>query len=237
MRVAALVLHWQVDPLTSAVVDMLAKQKLMPGDTLDAVVIDNGSDKPYTPDSKDVIRLDRNYRYTGGMNRGMAALIDKGYDAFWQLNNDITLGPNVLASCLDALRSHPDAAVIHPAVFHLGTCHEQMWPRKAGGVVEVYWADFIAQLIPLKAWQEVGKLEELLPGFGDDVDWCWRARQLNWRIYVDRRVYIQHESGWTRKHIADNGLGSWSIVSQVMTQKWGSGWEQRMMQDTDIASR
>jgi len=65
---------------------------------------------------------------------------------------------------------------------------------------EVKVLSFFFVMMPLKAIQETGFFDETLPG-GDDVDYCIRLRDLNYKLAVNPSVFVWHHYGQTGKNI------------------------------------
>ncbi len=57
-------------------------------------------------------------------------------------------------------------------------------------------------LIPRRALDDVGVLDERFPIFFNEVDWCYRARQRGWRIVFSPEVSITHYGAGSTRQIA-----------------------------------
>jgi len=56
-----------------------------------------------------------------------------------------------------------------------------------------------ALLVRREAWEQVGGMDEAMPIFFNDVDFCWRLKKLGWRIYfLPDAVVIHHHGASTR---------------------------------------
>jgi GT2 family glycosyltransferase len=58
-------------------------------------------------------------------------------------------------------------------------------------------ACFAAALIPWEAWQAVGPLDEDFPMYYEDVEWCYRARLLGFKVLAAPQAVIHHAFGGT----------------------------------------
>ena len=56
-------------------------------------------------------------------------------------------------------------------------------------------------LIPRKALNDVGLLDERFPIFFNEVDWCYRARRKGWRILFTPRIEVVHYGGGSTKQV------------------------------------
>jgi len=222
MKIAALILHFELDHLTNALVEDLRR---FGGSEI--IVVDNGSSHAYPGDCDSYICLDRNYYVTGGFNRGVAMhdQLDQP-DAYWMLNNDISFDMDVLSPLVAVLEAHPDAAVVSPAVAN--TVHGHMHPRKDKALCEVAWVDWVAPLVRAEAWRDIGEFDERTRGNGLDLDWCYRARQKGWRCYVEHKAIIEHEQGATRRATGGHGIAHHATMEAVLTEKWGEEWREKL---------
>lgn len=66
-----------------------------------------------------------------------------------------------------------------------------------GGNEQVYvdWVPGTALLIRCETVNAVGLLSERYFMYGEDVEWCWRAKQAGWKVAVYRKSAISHIGG------------------------------------------
>jgi GT2 family glycosyltransferase len=57
---------------------------------------------------------------------------------------------------------------------------------------EVDWAVGAALLLRRSAVDEVGGFDERFFMYAEDLEWCWRARQLGWSVRFDPRAVVVH---------------------------------------------
>jgi GT2 family glycosyltransferase len=57
-------------------------------------------------------------------------------------------------------------------------------------------------LIPRRALEEVGLLDERFPIFFNEVDWCYRARQKGWKILFSPEAEIVHYGGGSTRQVS-----------------------------------
>ena len=50
-------------------------------------------------------------------------------------------------------------------------------------------------LIRRAVMQRIGLLDERFFMYGEDIDWCWRARQAGWAVRYEPSVIVQHQHG------------------------------------------
>jgi GT2 family glycosyltransferase len=56
-------------------------------------------------------------------------------------------------------------------------------------------------LIPRRALEEVGLLDERFPIFFNEVDWCFRARQKGWKVLFSPAVEVVHFGGGSTRQV------------------------------------
>jgi len=176
-------------------------------------LIDNGS----TDGSVEFVR--KNYPQVKivehGVNHGFALgynlvvdSVESEFVAF--LNNDVLVEPDWLKKLIPYAKQEDVAAVTSKMLFLSdngrinaagGNCdvYGVGWNRGNGEVdvgqydeaEEVFYGSGGALLIKKKVWEDVGPFDERYFLYGEDLDWCWRARLKGYKIiYVpDAKVY------------------------------------------------
>ena len=66
-------------------------------------------------------------------------------------------------------------------------------------------ACFAAAMIPAGAWKAVGPLDENLPMYYEDSEWCYRARLLGWQIAAVPQAVVYHALGGRTSNIQNQG--------------------------------
>ena len=201
--VAAVVLNWN----GRADTERCLRSLLAPGGPGRVVLVDNGSRggegealrAAYAGDPRvEVAALPRNRGFAGGVNEGVRRALGAGAEEVLLLNNDAVLGEGALPLLREALASDPRAAAAGPLVL-LDDGSGRAW--FAGGDVAaafgqvlhpgygrlpedlpretraVGFLSFCAVLVRRSAWEGVGPLEEEFFAYGEDADWCLRARR------------------------------------------------------------
>jgi len=179
------------------------------------VVIDNGSTdgsaellKSNYPNVK-VIKHRQNYGYAIGYNFVIDTLKD---EYIVLLNNDILVKPDWLKELMAYVKNDGVAAVAPKMKF----LHNKTLINAAGGscdiygvgfnrgngevdmkqydvVQEVFYGNGGALLIKKRVWREIGSFDERYFMYGEDLDWCWRARLKGYKI-----IYVPHAKVYHR---------------------------------------
>lgn len=181
---------------------------------LKIIVIDNGSTdgsaefiRSNYPNVK-VIKHDHNYGYARAYNVVIGA-IQSEYIAL--LNNDVLVEPNWLKELLP-YAANDDIAAVTPKMKFLhdktlinaagGSCdlYGVGWNRGNGEVdtgqydvvQEVFYGNGGALLIKKRVWCEIGPFDERYFMYGEDLDWCWRARLKGYKIIYVPYAEVRH---------------------------------------------
>lgn len=105
----------------------------------------------------------------------------------WMLTN-VAFEPWLLGHLLNAAAQLTEVAAIHAP---FGSEHPHM--ATEGALLErVPFVEWTAPLVHMAAWDEIGPLDEAMPYWGMDIDWCYRARIFGWLCYVARHAELQH---------------------------------------------
>lgn len=191
---------------------------------VEVIVVDNGS-RDGSPEMVSehfprVMLIASNYNagFAVGNNRGTA--FARGRYVLL-LNPDTVVHPCACDGLVAAMECHPDAAAVGPlvlntdgsvqysartfptlraALFRLFPWHPAVrrylladWDHAIAR--EVDWASGAAICLRREAIEQVGALDERFYMYCEDMDWCYRARQVGWSIWYDPRATITHLRG------------------------------------------
>lgn len=191
---------------------------------LHVVVIDNGSsdgsprhlasllgDLATGSRRGELIALDRNLGFTGGVNVGLRLALERKMDFAFLLNNDATVAPECLGLLVEAAAAQPGVGCTGPKILWEAEPTRiwsagigLTWPRArvddhrgqpddgrfdARRIVQ--GLSGCALLMSRAALEQVGLLDERYFAYYEDLDWCLRAQQAGWRcLYAgDTRAY------------------------------------------------
>jgi len=184
----------------------------------DVKLIDNGSTdgsvdfvKENYPEVE-VIEHDANYGFALGYNLVVNSM-ESEFVVF--LNNDVSVEPDWLKKLIPYTKDEDVAAVTSKMLFSFdkkrinaaGGCCDVYgvgWNRGNGEVdagqydeaEEVFYGSGGALLIKRKVWEDVGPFDERYFLYGEDLDWCWRARLKGYKIlYVPEAKVYHHWRG------------------------------------------
>ncbi len=190
-------LHWLERCLRSVAGDPSASL----GMTTDVYVWDNDS----TDGSADfvaahfpqahLVRSAENLGFSKANNMGFEWAIKKGYDYVYLLNQDAWLAPDALEALVAASEAHPDYAVLSPLQYQDGyQAFDPQFAKLYHGSAEVKRIMAAHWLVPVGALKAIGLFEEeLFPFYGQDDDWCNRARHLGYKVGIVPAAKAVHD--------------------------------------------
>lgn len=204
------------------------------------IVVDNGSEDDTASfclkERLILVALPRNEGFPVAVNRGLS--VASG-DHLLILNNDVLVSPRWLSNLLQALHSAADVGLVGP-VTNYASGRQQVEINWAEGEDFVQIAERHNHSDPAK-WQEVQRLigmcllfkrevleraggfdERFSPGHYEDDDYCYRARQLGYRLLMCGDTLVYHEGSASFKTRHPEG---WSELIERnrmrFIDKWG----------------
>lgn len=203
----------------------LSSLKMQTWQPLEIIVVDNGSQddtiswlREHHPDVR-LLPMSEPGTLASALNAGMAQAAG---EYFLLLNPDVRLAPDAVAHMMRVACSAADVAAVAPklrflyapaflnglgnrvgmfgfgvdnALGHLDLGQFDTWH-------ELPSACFAAVLIPRRAWEAIGPLDDAYPLYYEDSDWSYRARLMGWRVLAAPQAVIYHAYG---AHIAPQG--------------------------------
>jgi GT2 family glycosyltransferase len=224
LNVWTVVLNWNGAADTAACLESLRSVRVPEGVAWTRVVIDNGSTDgslerlPAQFPEVRFVGTGANLRWAGGNNKGLALALDGGADGVLLLNNDTALEPDCLVHLLDAVHAHSEGGLFGPTILSWdgtkvwsaggdwspwlgwGSHRKLGWPWSdppANARVEPCgYLTGAALYVTRPCLESVGFLDEGYYLYGEDADWCLRARATGFRcLYVPNAVLRHRVSG------------------------------------------
>ncbi|MDT8348014.1 MAG: glycosyltransferase family 2 protein [Flavobacteriaceae bacterium] len=190
-------------------------------------VVDNASEdasvdwvRQHFPDVK-LIQLRENLGYAGGYN---AAITEIDEEILVLVNNDVKTTPNWLDAPLRLFQEKPEVVVIQPKIMDLKHPTHFEYAGAAGGFIDafaypycrgrvfhrcekdkgqfeittdIFWASGACFFIRNQAFKAVGGFDADFFAHQEEVDLCWRLRNLDLRIIYCPESSIYHLGGAT----------------------------------------
>lgn len=168
-----------------------------------------------------IIQNDQNYGFAGGYNKVLERV---EADYFILLNSDVEVTPNWIKPVIDLMESDAQIAAAQPKIKWQLNKKQFEYAGAAGGYLDIYsfpfcrgrlfnvyeldngqyndkaevfWASGAAFFIKSKCWQETGGLDADLFAHMEEIDLCWRLKNLNYKIMYCPDAEVFHVGGGT----------------------------------------
>ena len=172
------------------------------------------------PEAK-LVRSADNLGFADANNMGFRYALDKGYDYVYLLNQDAWIEPSTLGTLVAASEAHPDYAVLSPLQMTDGfkdldkqfgrllkrwpvkpamtEGREVVMPGSTGHLLPVTRVMAAHWLIPRKALETVGMFDPLFPIYGNDDNWCDRARYHGFKVGIVPEARAVHDRAYRQE--------------------------------------
>jgi GT2 family glycosyltransferase len=222
--VAIVILNWNGHPLLEKFLPAVS-QSIYPN--LQIIVGDNASSDnsiSFVAEKYPGIRIiqnDRNYGFAEGYNK---ILQQVEADYFILLNSDVEVPPNWIQPVIRLMETDPLIAAAQPKIKWQLDKAQFEYAGAAGGymdlhgypfcrgrlfdtvetdggqyndVDEIFWASGAALFIKSRYWKEVSGLDTDLFAHMEEIDVCWRLKNLGYKIMYCPDAEVYHVGGGT----------------------------------------
>ncbi len=168
-----------------------------------------------------ILENDKNYGYAGGYNHILSRV---KADYLILLNSDVEVPKNWIQPVIDQMESDEKIAAAQPKIKWQVQKDQFEYAGAAGGFmdlhafpfcrgrifdnveadngqydtdIDIFWASGAAFFIKSKAWVAVGGLDEDLFAHMEEIDLCWRLKNLGYRIVFCTKSEVYHLGGGT----------------------------------------
>ncbi len=168
-----------------------------------------------------LIQNDKNYGFAEGYNR-VIALLD--FEYFILLNSDVEVSSNWIEPVIDFMESDINIAVAQPKILSYSKRNNFEYAGAAGGYLdalgypfcrgrifdtveedleqyddssEIFWASGAAFFIKRKYWLETGGFDPDFFAHMEEIDLCWRLKNLGYKIVFCPKSKVFHVGGGT----------------------------------------
>jgi GT2 family glycosyltransferase len=185
------------------------------------IVVDNGSTDGSVEALRErfkagvrIIQNPRNLGYARASNIGIRRALEEGAEWILLINNDTLVASNFLREFENAVENYGEFDIVGPLILYQDK-PERIWflgDRLISGTLvtyslyrgqveqppypQVFSVDFVtgcAMLVNRKVFDKVGFLDTGLFMYGEDVDFCWRARSAGFRLAAVPRARMWHK--------------------------------------------
>ena len=168
-----------------------------------------------------LIRLERNFGFTGGYNRALSQ-IDAEY--YLLINSDIEVPESWLQPLSAWMDSHPHCGACGPKILSFDRRDSFEYAGAAGGLLDRYgypfcrgrklqqiekdcgqydtpadvlWVSGACLMVRSCVWKALGGLDERFFAHMEEIDLCWRMQLQGWKVTVVPQSHIYHIGGGT----------------------------------------
>ena len=168
-----------------------------------------------------VISIKENCGYAKGYN---VALKQINADYFVLLNSDVEVEQNWIEPIIDLMQKDPKIAACQPKLIDFKNRDQFEYAGASGGfidnygypfcrgrifnslekdsqqynnAVEIFWATGACLFVKAKPFWEVGGLDDDYFAHMEEIDLCWRLKNLGYSIYVEPKSVVYHVGGGT----------------------------------------
>lgn len=223
MKIAVVILNWNGKQLLERFLPYVIKYS----DLADIYVVDNASSDDsvaYILDNFSKIKIIKNSvngGYAHGYNEGLKK-VDADY--YCLLNNDVEVTKGWLDPIIKLFKTQPNTAIIQPKLLDLQNKDYFEYAGAAGGFIdkyaypfcrgrifntiekdlgqyndvsEIFWASGACFFIRKSVFEELGGFDESFFAHMEEIDLCWRAKNLGYSIKYTFESKIYHLGGAT----------------------------------------
>jgi GT2 family glycosyltransferase len=225
IKLAIAILNWSGKALLQKFLPVVIEHSNYPG--AEVIVIDNDSSddsvefltKEYP--SVSLIQLDHNYGFAGGYNKGLSQ-IDAEY--FLLLNSDVAPEANWLKPLMEQMEQDSSIGACMPKVRAYNEPEMFEYAGASGGYIDflgypfcrgrilnkiekdkgqynepisVFWATGAAILIRSELYHSSGGVDESFFAHMEEIDLCWRIKNLGYKILAIPQSEVLHVGGAT----------------------------------------
>ncbi|HDR68716.1 MAG TPA: glycosyltransferase family 2 protein [Bacteroidaceae bacterium] len=223
--VSIVILNWNGKKFLEQFMGKLADFSQVPG--AEIVVADNASSddsisylEKYFPGIR-IIRLDKNYGFSGGYNRALEQIRSR---YFLLINSDMEVTRGWLEPMLEFMEKNPDVAACSPKILDYNRRKHFEYAGAAGGyidkfgyafcrgrifdvleednqqydqTVETFWATGACFMVRAQVFQELKGFDEYFFAHMEEIDLCWRMKNIGYKICCVPASAVYHVGGGT----------------------------------------
>ena len=234
-KVVVAILNWNGEALLKQFLPSVLKHTNP--DLAEVVVIDNAStDKSLEVlasfEGIRVVKLDKNYGFAGGYNRGLQ-LISSDAAYFVLLNSDVEVTPHWLEPIVQMMDNNREVAMAQPKILSYKNKNYFEYAGAAGGfldkhyfpfcrgrifdtveedkhqydtVSEVFWASGAALFVRKDVFFEVGGFDEAFFAHMEEIDLAWRIKNRGYKIIAHPQSFVYHLGGASLEYTSPRKL-------------------------------
>ncbi len=224
MKVAVVILNWNGKKFLEKFLPVVKERSRKEADI---IVADNASNdgsveylSEFHPDVRTIL-LDKNYGFATGYNLALKQ-VDAHY--YVLLNSDIEVTENWIPPVIRLMEANPDVAACQPKIMSYHDPEKFEYAGAAGGFIdkygypfcqgrlfqsiekdegqydrvsEIFWATGACLFVRSELYHKLGGFDDDFFAHMEEIDFCWRAKNLGYRIMYCPDSKIYHIGGGT----------------------------------------
>lgn len=224
-KLSIVILNWNGISFLKKFFPEVVRTSNIPG--VEVVVADNGSSdesvawlKATYPEVK-IVELDKNYGFTGGYNK---ALREVEAEYYLILNSDVNPTEGWLEPMIMLMDQRPEVAACMPKILSYNHPTYFEYAGAAGGFIdrfgfpfcrgrilskveqdtgqyntqcEIFWATGACMMVRASTFKEAGGFDEFFFAHMEEIDLCWRLKNLGYTIMFVPDSTVYHVGGGT----------------------------------------
>jgi GT2 family glycosyltransferase len=157
----------------------------------------------------------RNLGWAGGNNKGIRIALEEGFDAVALLNMDTRVEREWLRSLVEHGQRNPDLSILQSKILLYGTyrinslgnriqflgygyCHGYGQRISLGRPDRIDFASGASMLVKREVFERIGLFREEYFLYGEDLEFCWRARLAGYRVGLAEKSVCHHKYDFRR---------------------------------------
>lgn len=224
MKIAVVILNWNGKKMLEKYLPSVTAYTT--GDA-EVVIADNGSTddsieflRTHYPTLR-IVQMDKNYGFAEGYNRALEQI---EADYYVLLNDDVEVTPNWIEPVIAQMESNRLTAICQPKLLMDTQRDTFEYAGAAGGFIdnygypfcrgrifntlekdhgqyddacEIFWASGAAMFVRAQVWKELGGLDGDFFAHMEEIDFCWRAKNMGYNVEYCPQSVVYHLGGGT----------------------------------------
>ena len=224
-KIAIVILNWNGREFLERFLPGVVRHSSSPG--MKIIVADNGSSDDSLEFIRnkfkkvEIIELDKNYGFAGGYNKALEKINSEYYIL---LNSDVAVSENWIEPIIKKMDDDPVVAAAMPKIISYHDRSKFEYAGAAGGFIdkwgypfcrgrilnniepdnnqyndsiEIFWASGACLFIKSKIFHDAGGFDDDFFAHMEEIDLCWRIKNLGYKIYCYPCSQVYHIGGGT----------------------------------------
>lgn len=219
-----IIVNWNLKEDTVECIDSLIAAGLKPDDI---ILVDNGSTDGSVEEFEDryhhqikILQNPENLGYAQGYNQGINQALTADTEWLFLINNDTQVSEDIFQVFLQSIEDYPQYSIFSPTIF-FNEKPDQIWFSGAllipgtlltydkyrnkkynpqiPGIFPVDFVNGCGMLVNKDVFNRVGLFDTSLVMYGEEVDFCWRARLAGYQFAASSKAFMWHKISLSAK--------------------------------------